>query len=158
MNLKNQIKILNSKYCNETNNLNSQIEKLNKQLNEEKKRNNGNLQNYNKQNNSNEILSLYQEINELNKKLRRYPIELLESEKLISVIFTSSDESMYYCIICKNTDIFHDLETKLYKDYPEYKQNDNYFIVRGSEVNRFKTLEKNHIKNSDIIILNKSDN
>ena len=55
MNLKNQIKILNSKYCNETNNLNSQIEQLNKKLNEEKKRNKGNL---------NEILSLHQEINE----------------------------------------------------------------------------------------------
>ena len=149
MNLKNQIKILNSKYCNENNNLNSQIEQINKQLNEEKKRNKGNL---------NEILSLHQEINELNKKLERYPIELLEGEKLISVIFISSDENIHYSTICKNTDNFQDLETKLYKDYPGYKKNGNYFLIRGSEVNRFETLEENHIKNSDIIILNKSDN
>ena len=123
-----------------------------------KKRNNRNLQNYNKQNNSNEIISLYQEIYELNRKLKRYPIELLEGEKLISVIFTSSDQKIHYSTICKNTDNFHYLEDKLYKDYPEYKQNDNYFIVRGSIINKYETLEENHIKNSDIVILNKSDN
>ena len=154
MKLKNQIKTLDSKYCNVINNLNSQINQLNKKLNEEKTRNNR----YNKQKNSNEIISLYQEIHELDRKLKRYPVELLEGEKLISVIFTSSDQKIHYSTICKNTDNFYDLEAKLYKDYPEYKKNDNYFLVRGSIINRFVTLEENNIKNSDIIILNKSYN
>ena len=55
-------------------------------------------------NNSNKdiiIKKLNNEIDKLKKKLSRYPFELSKGEKLISIIFTSSDQNMYYSLICK---------------------------------------------------------
>ena len=42
------------------------------------------------------IKKLNNEIDKLKEKLSRYPFELSKGEKLISVIFTSSDENMHY--------------------------------------------------------------
>ena len=47
----------------------------------------------------------------------RYPIKLLEGEKLMTVIFTSVDQKVLYSVICKNTDLFSDIEKLLYKEY-----------------------------------------
>ena len=44
------------------------------------------------------IKELNNEIDKLKKKLSRYPFELSNEEKLISVIFTSSDQYMQYSI------------------------------------------------------------
>ena len=41
------------------------------------------------------------EIKELKLKLSRYPFELLEDEKLMSIILTSADEKINYSMICK---------------------------------------------------------
>jgi len=55
-------------------------------------------------------------------------------------------------MICKNTEKFIRLEEKLYNDYPKYSESENYFMVNGNRVSRFKTLDENKIKNSDNII------
>ena len=60
---------------------------------------------------------------------------------------------MHYSIICKSTQKFTELEQKLYKDYPEYSETNNYFLINGNKVNKNKSLEENKIRNSDIIIL-----
>ena len=120
--------------------------------------------NYNNIQNNNETIELYKQINELNKqinelnkKLKRYPINLEENEKLMSVIFTSVDQKAHYSIICKNTDTIHNLESELYKEYPEYCVTENYFLCKGQVINKFQSFEMNHIKNGDTIILNKRD-
>ena len=61
----------------------------------------------------------------------------------MSVIFKSLDEKLLYSIICKNTDKFNKLENKIYeiKDFEEYADCDNYFIVNGNKVIKHKTLE-----------------
>jgi hypothetical protein len=41
----------------------------------------------------------------------------------------------------------------LYDEYPEYIESENYFLVNGKKVNKYKTLEYNKIKNNDIIML-----
>ena len=114
-------------------------------------------------NDINANLELYNSIFEKDKenkilktKLSRFPFELNEGEKLMSVIFTSSEQSAYQSIICKNTEKFNNLENKLYDIdiYKNYSESENYFIVRGRKINRNKTLEQNEIKDSDIIILN----
>ena len=97
------------------------------------------------------------EIDKLKEKLSKYPFELSNGEKLISIIFTSSDQNMHYSIICKNTQKFIELEQKLYKDYPEYSKSDNYFMINGNKVNKDKSLDENKIRNSDIIILTQND-
>ena len=95
------------------------------------------------------------EINTLKTKLSRFPFELKEGEKLMSVIFTSVDQKINYSIICKNTDRFNNIENKLYDNYSEYAESENYFIVHGKRVIKSKSLEDNKINNNDIIILNK---
>ena len=107
------------------------------------------------------VIELYEElrikdkeIHELKKLNSRYPFELLEGEKLISVIFKLNEEKLYYSIICKNTDTFSKIEKLLYDEYPGYKNLDNNFFVNGNKINRFETLEENKIYNSDIITIN----
>ena len=73
----------------------------------------------------------------------------------MTVIFTSTDQQIHYSLICKKTDKFMNLENKLYEIYPKYKECENYYLTGSQKVNRFKTLEENTIKNSQIITLNK---
>ena len=94
------------------------------------------------------------EIEELKLKISRFPFELNEGEKLISVIFTTIDETIYHSIICKNTDKFSKVEDKFYEYFHEYSKSQNIFRVNGMEVNKYKSLGENKIVNSDIIILN----
>jgi len=84
-------------------------------------------------------------------------LELSQGEKLISVIFTSSDQNMYYSVICKNTQKFNELEQKLYKNYPEYSESNNYFVINGNIVNKDKSLDENNIRNNEIIILTQNN-
>ena len=127
------------KYINELNEI------IKKRIKEEK--NNSNTEK------DNIIFNLNKKISELKEKLSRYPLDLSKGENLISVIFTSLDQNIYYSIICKNTEKFSKLEQKLYKKYPEYSKSDNYFLVNGNRINKYKTLNENKIKNSEIIIL-----
>ena len=55
----------------------------------------------------------------------------------------------------QNTDDFIRLENSLYNIYKEYKDSENYFICNGIKVNKYRTLEENKIKFSDVITLNK---
>ena len=105
-------------------------------------------------NNDSKINDLYARIDDLKEKLSRYPFELKKDEKMISVIFTSDDQKIHFSVICKNTEKFNRLEEKLYNDYPEYSETNNYFVVNGNRIQKFKTLDENNIRNSDIIILN----
>ena len=109
-------------------------------------------------NNDSKINDLYAKIEDLKEKLSRYPFELKKDEKMISVIFTSDDQKIHFSVICKNTEKFNRLEEKLYNDYPEYSETNNYFVVNGNRIQKFKTLDENNIRNSDIIILNQINN
>ncbi len=73
----------------------------------------------------------------------------------MSVIFSSTKQNILGSFICKNTDKFSRIENLLYEieEYIEYKEVENYFLVRGRKINRYETLEENGIRNSDIITL-----
>ena len=115
----------------------------------------------------NKIDFLIKKVNKLEKDLNAYSnkvIELLEKLKsnnqnegipnnLISIIFQSLDKKVHCSIICKETDLFINVEASLYKKYPEYKESEQYFIVNGKKINKFKTLNENGIKDNDIILL-----
>lgn len=94
---------------------------------ENNKKTTGNLSSLNEK-----IINLYEElkikeqkIEKLEKALKRYPIELSENEKLMSIIINSSDEKIQYSIICKNTDKFIKIEEILYNEYPQYEELSN---------------------------------
>ena len=98
------------------------------------------------------IVEKEKKINILEKKLSRFPFELNEEEKLISVIFTTLDQKFYHSIICKNTDKFNIIENKLYDAFPEYSETDNFFLFKGNKINKAKTLKYNKIENNSLII------
>ena len=72
---------------------------------------------------------------------------------MISVLFISTDQNIQHPIACKNTTPFVKIEEKLYEEYPDYKETDNYFIFNGTKIKRFKTIEQNKIKNGSKIML-----
>jgi len=94
-------------------------------------------------------------LKELELKLSRYSLELNEGEKLMTINFSTIDRRIQnYSIICKNTDIFNNIEKRLYEDYEEYYDTENYFTINGKRINKCKNLEENNIHNNDAIILN----
>ena len=104
------------------------------------------------------IMQKDKEIDKLRQKLARYPIELKEGEKLMTVNFASADNIIqHFSIICKNTDVFNVIEKKLYEDYKEYYDTENYFTVNGIKIHKLKTLDENNIVNNNTIILNKCE-
>ena len=97
-------------------------------------------------------------MNKLNSESINYNFnEILPGEELIAVMFKSNDGKIDYSIPCKNTTTFVKIEEKLYDEYPEYKETDNYFLVNGNRVKRFKTIKENQIKNGKPIILIKEE-
>ena len=110
-----------------------------------------------KDNVENEILELVKELREKEKEIKSlkssFPFEIKQGEKLMSIIFISVDQKIHHSFICKNTDMFINIEKSLYDIYPEYKESENYFLLRGLKINKYKSLEDNNIKNSDIITL-----
>ena len=114
------------------------------------------------QNNSNDklinLLSQREEqIKELKEKIKRYPFVLEKNERLMAIIFYSVDQKVHYPMICKNTDTIHKLEEKLYEEYPNLSERENYFLCKGGLINKFQSFEKMKIKNGDIIILNQNN-
>jgi len=83
------------------------------------------------------------------------PYKLKKNEKLITIIFVSSDQKIHYSLICKNTQKFAFVEQELYDIFPEYKETENFFLLNGEKINRNKTIEENNIKFSDKIMVNK---
>ena len=98
--------------------------------------------------------------NNTNKKVKNEIIQKEQNKnildnQIISVIFNSSDGKINYSIPCKKSDKFYKIEDLLYDEYPEFRDSDNYFIVNGKKIKRFRTLEENKIKNSDVLLLMK---
>ena len=96
-------------------------------------------------------------IRDLEEKIKRFPFVLEKNEKLMSIIFSSVNQKVNYSMVCKNTDTINKLEAKLYEEYPNLSERENYFLCKGIVLNKFQSFEKNHIKNGDVILLNQND-
>jgi hypothetical protein len=168
--LNNEILDLNNKLEQEknlNNKLTEKIKNLENIIEKEKEKNSikndGNInENYNKD----KIIELFEEIRLKDKEIRalqeqksRFPFELLEGEKIMSIIINSEDENIQYSIICKSKDIFNKIEEIFYEQYAEYRdtREANLFTLNGKAINKYKSLEENKIENHSIIILYKTD-
>ena len=108
----------------------------------------------NNTNNDAKMIKLYEKIEELTEKINRYPFILEKNEKMLSIVFISISQNVNYSMICKNTDSIHKLEEELYKEYPNLAEGDNYFLCKGTVINKFKIFEELNIKNGDAILIN----
>ena len=109
-----------------------------------------NYQNINQNNQFENTNKLIDKLEDLNEKVKRFPFILEKNEKLMSVIFQSGDQRS---LVCENTDTINKLEKELYKEFPNLLQKDNYYLFNGNYLDKYGSLEKNHIKNGDIIII-----
>ena len=126
-------------------NLNKQINQLTSELNALKL----NLDEKNK-----EISSLKNGINTSSNNIHMPSHPVYEpGEYPIIAHFKSVDQTVDRPILSKNTELFVDVEKKLYKDYPDFKELNTYFTVNGTMIKRFKTMEDNKIKDNDKICL-----
>ena len=152
-----KIKELEDKLNKEKNKNESLEQKIKKLVSEKKINDNKNNKDNpdSKESLINLILEKDRELNELKKKLSRYPFELNEGEKMMTVNFLSGNQKIQnYSLICKNSDSFSVLEKKLYEDFKEFYESENYFTVNGNKIHKLKSLDENKIKNNDVIILN----
>ena len=83
--------------------------------------------------------------------------EILPGVTIISISFMSFDYKHYFSFPCKDSTLFVKMEEKFYEEFPEYKETDNYFLVNGNKVKRFKTIKENNIKNGNPVLLYKAE-
>ena len=79
--------------------------------------------------------------------------KFVDYNNIMVINFMSGDSVINEGIKCLKTDIFAEVEEKLYKIYEEYRGTNNLFLHAGNPVLRFKTIEENNIKNSDKVIM-----
>ena len=68
-------------------------------------------------------------------------------DEMMCVNFISLDQTVHYAVPCIKTNIFAEVEEKLYQQYPRYRETNNNFIANGNLVLRFKTISENGIGN-----------
>ena len=57
------------------------------------------------------------------------------------------DLNVRYEIAALKNNTFAEIEEKLYKQYPQYRETNNNFIASGATVLRFKTIAENKLVN-----------
>ena len=145
---------------NEINNLKNELSKAKKIIEQQKltiQELQNKLNNYNNTiNNLNNDINNYKniiskkdlELNNLKSQLNNNINNIPSHSNFDSCVnFISSDQNVHYAIICEKTNTFAEIEEKLYKQYPQYRETNNTFIANGTQVLRFKTIEENKIGN-----------
>ena len=119
------------------------IEELQNKLNNY----NNTINNYNNIINQkdNELNNLRTQLNNLNNNMNNN-ININVND-IMSVNFISMDQNVHFSVGCLKTNTFAEVEEKLYKQYPEYRETNNNFIANGTQVLRFKTIAENKIGN-----------
>jgi len=93
-------------------------------------------------------------INKINNNPERIKYDLND---IMVVNFVSNDNNIQEGIKCLKSDIFADVEEKLYKKYEHLRNTNNFFTVNALPILRFKKLSENRIKDGDKIQLFKME-
>ena len=146
--------INNNSSQNEINNLKNELIKANKIIEQQKliindlknKLNNNNYQNIIIQK-DNEINHLKLQLNNLLQSNNNLSNNNINFNDIEVVNFISSDQNVHYAIKCMKSNIFAEIEEKLYQIYPQYRETNNNFLANGNQILRFKTIAENKIGN-----------
>ena len=102
-----------------------------------------------------------EEIKELKAKIFNLSNNIGKSHNFVDfdnikiIQFISIDHSLIYSIKCLPSDTFAEVEEKLYKKYPEYRETNNSFQIDGRNILRFKTIEENNIPDGHYVQISK---
>ena len=154
-NIKNEIDYKNI----EIKNLKNELNKANKIIEQQKITINDLQNQLNNINNNNSIVLLKNIINQKDEEINKLKIELnnknnisqnkelISIDQMMCINFISTDKKVHYSIPCIPNNIFAEVEEKLYKEFPEYRETNNQFLANGKEILRFKTINDNKIGN-----------
>jgi predicted nuclease with TOPRIM domain len=156
-----QLKLNLDKYRIENDKLKADLLKANKIISgiQNNKNNNNELKNlrdeYNKL--KYELTLKENEIKDLKDKVKNNSIEDMKvNYKDIMVInFISMDSTVQCGIKCLPTDIFAEVEEKLYQRFDNLRNTNNMFMANAKPVLRFKKISENNIKDGDVLQLHK---
>ena len=146
-------------------NLKNELDKANKII-EQQKITINNLQN--QLNNINNNIKSYENIiNQKEQELNKLKLELqninsqnrqyIDINKIMTVNFISMDQKIHFAVPCIDTNTFAEVEEKLYKQFPEYRETNNNFLANGQTILRFKTIKENKIGNGLPVTINIPD-
>ena len=106
----------------------------------------------NKLNNLNNLQNIIklkeQEINKLKLELQNINSQnkiIINPGQMMAVNFISTDSKIHFAVSCFDYNTFAEVEEKLYKQFPEYRETNNDFLANGEQVLRFKTIKQNKI-------------
>ena len=157
----NNQNIIQSNNNYEINKLKNELAKANKVIEQQKLTINelqNKLNNYNNTiNNLNKDINNYRNI--ISKKdieLNNYKSQLnntnisnnnVNFNDIMCVHFISSDQNVHFSATCLKTNTFAEVEEKLYKQYPQYRETNNTFTANETQILRFKTIAENKLGN-----------
>ena len=108
---------------------------------------------------NNKIYQKEEEIKQLKLKIENIsPKEVIPIKDMVCVHFTSVDQTVNFAIPCSKKDIFAKIEEQLYQEYQNLRDKNNYFLVDGKKVLRFKTIEENKISSGKPVTLINNEN
>jgi len=97
------------------------------------------------------------EIKDLKDKLQKTSIGNVNVNynDIMVINFISMDSSVQCGIKCLPTDIFAEVEEKLYQRFDNLRNTNNMFMANATPVLRFKKIFENNIKDGDVLQLHK---
>ena len=84
-------------------------------------------------------------------KINKNNSEIMET--IVAVNFIFLNQNINFPMAFKKTDIFAKAEKKLFKEYPELKSKQIYFIANGNVVDKSLTFEQNKIRSGNTILI-----
>jgi N-terminal acetyltransferase B complex non-catalytic subunit len=106
--------------------------------------------------NNKKIVNLMDEIKQKDNELNKLNSIITKFSKLLNPInikFRSSNSSIVYEIICYYSEIFLNVEEKLYQNFPELRNKNNLFLFNGNKIEKEKSIILNEITNSSVILI-----
>lgn len=90
-----------------------------------------------------ELSDLKLELENIKSKNKAYS----DKSKIMTIDFAFSEPKKHFSVPCIDTELFAEVEEKLYKQFPEYRESNNNFMANGKTILRFKTIGQNNIEN-----------
>jgi hypothetical protein len=80
-------------------------------------------------------------------------LKIVTNLTTIVVHFISIDQMTNLSLVCEITDIFSNIEVKLFHEYPYLVEKQHFYLANGLALNKSKTLDENNIKDDDVIVI-----
>jgi hypothetical protein len=100
---------------------------------------------------NNNIEKFNEIIKEKEEEILKLKSTIKEKENILPISITDSEESIYFCTICRNIDKFYQIEKEFYEENPELEHK-GYFKINNRVLDKQKSIEENEIHKNNLII------